>query len=333
MRLEWSKSAVRASLAAALAARLFCGLALDAAEAGNAAWMAAPLGLMLSLPILWLMARCPRRALAVPLCLGLILDAAAAIEWTAFSESCLAFDHVSPVWMTLPLLLVALRCAWLGGDAVGGAARFWFGLFAALMLAVFLCQLPRYNPGWLTPWLGYGAGGVQRASIRAAGWIALLSGAAMAVCEERLSLRNILPGAMSAAIVAGLLLALRQMMAPVMLSGDISRSVLVDALLTNGRAPLYLQLPMIALWFAGMLQLIAFESVAACGLVRRFLPRATEGACVLVGLGAVSLLALTRTPRAEGVRQAALYLYHALAVAALLLRIWKGGAKKCAGQV
>lgn len=329
MRLDFSRAAVTASLMAALTSRLFYTLALDAPEAANAAWIAAPTALLLALPAVWLACRlksAARRALALPLFAGMALDAATAIEWTAWSESYLAFDHVSPLLLMLPLMLCALRCAWLGGDALGGAARFWARLFAALMLIVLAHQLPYYRPGWLRPWLGMGAGGIFRAGLRAAGGCALIAMSAATVCREELRFRDMLPGMLPAAAVAAALVVLRQMMAPVAARGDVTRAAALDALLTNGRAPLYLQLPMIVAWFAGMLHLIAYESIAACALLRRALPRLGEKACLAAGLAAAFALALTRTGRAAWARDASLYLYHALVAAALLL--WPVGRRK-----
>lgn len=335
MRLEPSRTAATASLTAAMAIRLFYGLALDAPEAANAAWLAAPLGLLLALPLVWLTCRMDcrsMRALSLPLFVALALDAAASIEWTAYSESCLAFEHISPTWMTLPLLVALARVAWLGGDALGGAARFWVRLFALLMAVVLLYQLPYYNPGWLAPWLGNGRAALLRVGVRAGGWCALLGTSAAAACEEELRLRDILPAMALAAGVAAALLALRQMMAPVITSGEVNRSMRLDALLTNGRAPLYLQLPMLVSWFAGMLHLMAFEGVATCALLRRLLPRAKEAPCAALGLGIVFVLALTRAPRLGIVRDALLYLYHALAAAALMSWLIKERKPQCASS-
>ena len=333
MKLEFSKSAATASLMAALASRLFCALSLDAPEAANAAWLAAPLGLALALPVVWLVCRMraeARRALALPLCAMMALDAAASIEWTAYSESCLAFDHISPVMMMLPLLLAVTRCAWLGGDALGGAARIWAKLFALLILIVLAFQLPYYNTGWLAPWLGNGAAGIAHAGLRAAGWCALMACASVMVCSEPLDLRDLLGGMLIATAVATILTALRQLMAPVATSGDIDRAMRIDALLTNGRAPLYLQLPMLVAWFAGMLHLVAFEALAACGLLKRALPRLNEIPSAIIGLGGVFILALTRSSRATWAQNALMYLYHVIAAIAIALWLARRRMPACA---
>ena len=272
---------------------------------------------------MWLICRlrpAARRALALPLLMGLALDAARAVECAAYSESCLAFNHLAPALLTLPLLAAILRCAWMGGDALGGAARIWIRLFAALMLIVILYQLPYYNAGWLRPWLG------------AAGWNALLAGSAAGICKAELGFKRLLRCLLISTAVAAALVALRQMMAPAFTAEAVTRFTRIDTLLTNGRAPLYLQLPMIVAWFGGMLHLMCFESVAACALLGRLLPKLKVGACMAIGLGAVFALALLRAPRAAAVERLAPYLYHALFAAAVMLWCVKGGEAGCAAS-
>lgn len=335
MRLEMSESAAFASLIAALTSRLFYGLTLDAADAANAGWLAALLGLALSLPPVWLICRLrppARRALDAPLLICMALDAACAVECAAYSESCLAFNHVAPAFLMLPLLAAILRCTWLGGDALGGAARIWIRLFAALMLIVMLYQLPYYNPGWLRPWLGAGGGGILRAGVLAAGWNVLLAGGAAGICKGEIGFKRLLRGLLVSTAVAAGLVALRQMMAPAFTSEPVTRFTRIDTLLTNGRAPLYLQLPMIVAWFGGMLHLMCFESVAACALTRRLLPNVRSGVCVAIGLLAVFAPALLNMPRADVTQRLSPYLYHALTATALTLWIVKGGGAPCAAS-
>ena len=333
MRLELSGSATTAALSSAVAARLFYGLALDASEAANAAWLAAPVGFALALPVIWAFCKVGKgaaRPLASLLFVPLSLDAAAAIECTAFSESCLALQHASTAFLMLPLLLAMLRCAWLGGDAVGGAARISARLIALLLFIVLLYQLPYFNPGWLTPIWGTGMTGILHSGIRAAGWIGLLCASSAIVCEDDLTPQSILPVVLFATAAATLLVALRQMMSPVMTMGHVDRAVSIDALLANGRAPLYLQLPMIVAWLVGMLHLMAFEGIAACALLHRLFPGLKEGICIALGLLPIAALSLLRVPRMGMIREAFPYLYHAMAVSAVILWIMKGGKAKCA---
>ena len=73
MRLELSRSAATAGLLAALTARTFYGLALDAPEVMNAAWLTAPLGALMVLPVVWLMAKGRSRLMSSVLFLALAL--------------------------------------------------------------------------------------------------------------------------------------------------------------------------------------------------------------------------------------------------------------------
>ncbi len=295
MNNKLSRSAATASAGAAVISRLFYGLMVDAPEVHNGAWLSALLGLILSLPVLWLICRAAKRGrrpfLLCALLVSSALDAAGMLEATAFSESCVAFNHIPTVVLMLPLLLAVGRCLWLGGDALGASARVWMRAFVPLMLVVILYQWPYYRPAWLFPALGFGMRGVLHGSLRAAGWIVIIGGAAVLLCGERQFKR--VCGSLSIAVaVVGLLILLRLMMAPVMDAAGLGQRTQLDALLTNGRAPMYLQLPMIIIYCVGMLHLLCFESWAASALLQRVIPQMSGFPAGILTLSAVALMAL-----------------------------------------
>ena len=137
--------------------------------------------------------------------------------------------------------------------------------------------------------LGRGAGGILRWGLRAAGWLALLAGAALAACDDEASFARVAQSLAFAALAAAGLIALRLMMAPDLGAAEWDRRVRLDSLLTNGRAPLYLQLPMIAMWFTGMLHLLAFEGCLGQALLVRAAPRWKRWARTGLVLAAVTL--------------------------------------------
>ena len=273
MNTSLSRSAASASVGAAAILRLFYGLMIDAPEVYNGAWLSALIGLALTLPVLWMMKRAAGRPLLLlALLLIIALDAGAMVEATAFSESCVALNHIPTVVLALPLLLAAGRCIWLGGNAIGDSARVWMRSFVPLLALVVVVQAPYYRPMWIFPILGFGVDGILRGGVRAAGWMVTLGGAAMTLCEDA-RFSKVCRRLSVAVVVATLLILLRLMMAPVMDAAGLSRRVQLDALLTNGRAPMVLQLPMIAIYFVGMLHLICFEVWAATALLRRIFPK------------------------------------------------------------
>jgi len=122
-------------------------------------------------------------------------------------------------------------------------------------------------------------------------------------------------------------------MAPACITGDIWLFRL-DTLLTNGRAPLYLQLPMIVLWFSSMLHLLVGESLVVALLLQRAFPTLDGRLCsILASLGAVLAFAspLPRTLPSSPIPQ---WLFIGILAAAIpgrvVLHRKKGGQNPCA---
>lgn len=294
MKPTLSPPAAMAGAGAAVLARLFYGMCVEAPGSPGGAWLSALLGLLLALPAvrwarpLW----CRPGPLAPALMALTAADAASVMEGTAFSESFLAFSHVAIPILMLPLALAALRVTFLGGNALGSAARVWMRVLSALLAVVVACQWPYYHPAWLMPLLGDGPAAVLRGGLKAAGWIAMLATASMALCEKPPRAgRAAACMALSAGVAAGLI-ALRLMMAPQLAGAALSRSARVDALLTNGRAPLNLQLPMIVIWFMALLHLLCFEGFLTAALLHRCFPELRYGLCCVATVAAVYLLAV-----------------------------------------
>ncbi len=302
MKLDISDAAARSAACAAVAARLFIGLTLEKPAIHNGAWLSALLGGALALPwalaLGWLRdveAGRTARALAplrLLLLIGLIADASLLFATAADSAGYLALDRRDPAALLIPAALAALWCVLRGGDAVGYGAMAWTRLFAALMLVVIVLQLRHYRPQWLAPALGPGLPSVALAGARSAGRVMLASGVLLVADHReprRGRLRAILRAHALGILVAAGLIVLRLMMTPTPL-GETSRLNRLDSLLVNGRAPLYLQLPMISLWFAGLMHLLACECFTAAALFRRLLPRVPGRACAVLTLLSAALL-------------------------------------------
>ena len=345
MKLDLSPSAARAAALAAVATRLFIGLTLEKPTIHNGAWLSALLGGLLALP--WALglgllqspgARRQRRAMAplrAALLVGLVADAAQLFSMAARSAGYLALDRRDPAALLIPAALAALWCVVRGGDAVGYGAMAWTRLFPALMLVVVLLQFRHYRPQWLTPVLGPGWGAICLSGARAAVRVMLASGVLLASDgedEKGDGLRPTLRAFVLAILASAVLIVLRLMMTPTMPEG-MSWLDRLDSLLVNGRAPLYLQLPMIALWFAGLMHLIACESFTAAALARRLLPRAPGWSCAI--LAPLFAALLSHSEAATGVIDACAPWFGAIlalcaALAFVPLPAREGGAKPCA---
>lgn len=327
-----SAGAMNALMISGVAARVFYGLMIDSPEVHNGAWLSVFLGMALAMPIVRAMKLCaavPRlkRFMSVPLCALVALDAARAVDIAAYSAGYVAFLHGATPLLTLPLLAVALWAMGQGGEAVGNAALLLVRPVAALLILLAALQWPAYRPGWLAPVLGFGITGIVCAAVRAAGWMALISGALLALAPEDAPPLPMQRNLMASGLACAALIALRLMMAPAMDVGSMNRLNQLDALLTNGRAPLYLQLPMIAAWFVALMNLICLECWAASALLEQSFalrPGWRIGGVTL----AVALCTLLRVAEARPLRELLDGQYWLLAVACAMCAIIAPGPNR-----
>ncbi len=301
MKLTLSPAAARRAALVAASAHAFCALALDAPALHNGAWPAALLGTLLALPMIALAGS--RRGGLLPYVLLLLEGGSAALaaDWLDSSAAFLALDPVHPLLLLAPPVLAAAWCALRNGDAVGDSASVGLKLSPLLLVPILLIQLPHLRPGWLFPLPGDAAGALLSGALGTAGRIGATFASAMLLSGEGgASARRWLRDALLAGLIATALLVLRGMMSPMLTNpAAAARLGRLDALLTNGRAPLYLQLPMLALWFAALLHALAYHVFAAAALLQRALPALDGRACVaavalcvlaLCGAGGVAAL-------------------------------------------
>ena len=288
MKLTFSRSSATAAAISAASARVFCALMLNG-DSPNGAWLSAILGAAIALPMLGLVrfahASGRGKVIAPVFALLLAVDVASVVDLTAASAAFVEFEHVPPVLLALPLMLVALRATWLGADAVGGAARVWLRLFAVLLAVVVVLQSPYFRFGWIGPLFGPGARSILMSGLRASGLDVMSFGSAMLMCDDESlpGMRKTSIHVLLASVVCAVLILLQLMLAPTpAIANGLEQRL--DTLLANGRAALYLQLPMIVMWFTALLNLIAFECVAAAGMIHRTAPKADERVCVAVAL-------------------------------------------------
>lgn len=321
-------------------ARIFLGLALDGGAVHNGAWIAALLGALPAIPyLLCLDAVQSNGRLATPLRLMLLsataLDAAHVLSISVHAAGCLTLDYVPTQYLALPLALAILWCLWRNGDAVGYAALLWVRVFPALLLLVVALQMRHYNARWLIPLLGNGARDIISGGVRASGWF--IPATAIYFAAERSAgspgKRPLIAWLCWVPVVAALLLLLRLMMAPTGLN-VLTWEARLDALLTNGRAPLYLQLPMIVAFFISIFHLLACECFAASALLQRLMSALDGRLCAAVVMVACTGLSMSGLTGAA-VDFTAPWLYVAAAVpvalSALLQKPQKGGERPCAG--
>lgn len=312
VKLNISASSARAAALAAIVARLFIGLTVDSpASFHNGAWVSVLLGGALSVP--WLLGvdllrqrfrACPGPARLLLMSVVLAsstVGAAATLADLTRSSGYLSLDRCHPLALLIPAGLAALWCVWKGGDAIGYGAMVWARLFGTLMLLVALLQLGRYRSQWLLPLLGSGWRDIVRGALQSTGHIMAISGILLLPDDAEaaeIGARRLLRMLVAAVCVAAALILLRLMMTPTMTRGQETWLKRLDSLLVNGRAPLYLQLPMIAAWFGGLLHLLVCECFTAAASFQRLSERLDGRLCAFLTVLASVVLSTTLSPAA-----------------------------------
>ena len=334
MKLSISRSAAMAAAFTAIVTRILLALAVENGPIHNGVWISTLLGTLLAMPYLACLdgmrvARSfkggLRKEMMALLLVATAMDASVIISTIIHSADYLSPDHFGTASLVIPVALATLACIWRNGDTIGFGSMLWMRIFPAFMLVVILLQIRHYRPGWLFPVLGYGWRSILSGSIRTAGLFVTAS-ATLLICDspadsqlhpdERFHLWTWVASGMTAA----LLLVLRLMMAP---TGLHSQSWLqrLDAMITNGRAPLYLQLPMIVLWVIGLMHLLACECFAASALLQRLMPRIDGRLCALMIVIACSLGAFSGFSLPNHTRPSVAWVFIAASVLAALSTI------------
>ena len=339
LKLSITESAAESAAFVAATARIFLDLALDGGAIHNGVWIAALLGALPAIPYLLCLAVVqPDRRTAATLYIAwlsvTVMDAAHVLLLVVRVSGYLSLERVPSPLLALPLALSVLWCLWRNGDAVGYAAALWTRVFPAWLLLVILLQIRHCNARWLFPLLGNGWNDILRDGLRAAGWCVPAT-AILCIVERKSDGSGTRPHPARIArafALASLLLALRLMMAP---TGrhELLWLARLDALLTNGRAPLYLQLPMILIFFTSGLHLLACEAFAASALLQRLWPLDGRVCAALVMLACTCLSLSGVTPFAMERIAPWIYIVGAalIALTVLVQYALRGGERTCGG--
>ncbi len=355
MKLTLPLSAARPLAVVAVSSRLLMGLFLDMPWLYNASWISALGGMLLCVPLGLVADRFARacdegsvlealeahsgpvltRGVCVFFSLICIYEAAVTARVLSNTVRHVALSESSAVSLLLPLLIAGMLAACFNGQAVGGAARVWLKFAPVLLLIAILIQMKSYRFEWLTPLLGPGLETLATGAVGGAGWLSLF--ALIWLCAQRDETPAprspvLLPMLVTGGICA-LLLALLATMAPPSVRADLTRTFQLDKLLSNGRASLVSQLPLILLWYNGLIFGVTTGLFLAGKLMQTAFPRLDGRLAILLAGGltfAVAMLALAEQNMAVSVSKW-LFIAVAAPLAALMLPpVWKGGKKPCA---
>ena len=355
MKLKLPLSLARPLAFAAVTTRVLMGMSLDLPWLYNAGWAAALAAIVLCAPLGMLADRvaraCPQGGIAEALaaqagqcvarpvfallCLLCIYETAATARVLSNTVRHVALAEASAISLLLPLLLAAMLSAYFGGQAVGGAARIWLRVMPVLMLIVLLLQLGSFRPAWLAPVLGPGIEVLASGAVGASGWLSLV--AIIWLCAERDAPSRKPPSMLGVFAAVGIfsaaVLALLAMMAPPSVRADLTRTYQLDKLLANGRVPQTAQLPLILLWYNGLLFNVTADLFLAAKLLQLAIPRLDGRLAVLLAGPAAGAVAMLGWAEQRMVAVCARWLFAAVGVlmlALFLAPLRKGGKAPCA---
>ena len=354
MKLQLPLSLARPLAFAAVTTRLLMGIFLDLPWLYNAGWIAALGAILLCVPLGLLADRAARacrgggiaealekrggRAVARPVfaLLNLVCIYETAVTSRVLSNTVrhVALAEASAISLLLPLLLAAMLCACLGGQAIGGAARIWVRVMPVLMLIVLLLQFRNFRPAWLTPLLGPGANVLVSGTVSASGWLSMA--ALPWLCADREENGAKQRGALSTLVTIGIfsaaVLALLAMMAPPSVRTDLTRTYQLDKLLANGRVTQTAQFPLILLWYNGLLFNVTADLFFAAKLLQLTFPRLDGRLAVLLSgvvSGAVAMLGWAEQRMVVSYARWLFALVGVLMLALFAAPLRKGGKRAC----
>ena len=337
----------------AAASRVFFGAVVDLPELYGASWLAGLLGGVLFLPFALIADALTRHdpgqplrilldgcgktvsdILCVIIAVLLLWDAACMAQGVTDSAGYIALRK-SPVSL---LLFVLMAVIWYSvscnGTGIGGSGRIWSRLIPLLAAAIFFLQLSTYRLGFLAPWLGRDGSTLLDGAFRCAGWYAaLLPAWLISDPDERAPRLKLTPCLAAACLSSCLLMAMHGLETPPAQFADRNRVFQMDAIMTNGRFPLSLELPIIVMWFGSLLHLLVLEIFVSAALLQRVF-RFTHGRTAAFFCAAAASAAVI-ADLAE--QRSAVFLsgcvYPGAWIAAILLflaaRIRKAGTRKC----
>jgi len=351
MMFHPGRSAVAPLIMVSAAVRLFMGMVFTPVKASNAVWMCPLAGLAICLPMLW----CTQRAAALGngsawenlthrigrpatgaaallLALYLSYDSAVVMRMLANTAGIVALGEMPDIFLTLPLVLLLACVLLLDSDSLGNSARIWLLALPLLLTIMLAAQLKSFEPAWLMPVFGGGAGAITDGAVHCAGWIAGIALLGWVSVPDRGKGRLVRIILMAAGAAAALL-ALLSMLCPTLVDTQFTRVERLHLVLSNGRVPLSLQLVLILLWYAGLLYLMCAETLASACYLRQAVPKLPGRVLAIVLALLVGMLALTDLTKDKAVIQVSRYSYIGIAGILLLLlaagSFRKGGEKTC----
>ncbi|MEE1200440.1 MAG: GerAB/ArcD/ProY family transporter [Christensenellales bacterium] len=312
MRLTISDGSAASLVCVAGIVRIFSDVVMNGQKLYNSGWIAVLLGGLFTLPIALAASLLKRTypqgsALTRPknlllrrlfsgffllLSIVYLLLAAGTTRTISTTANFIALTNSVHALLLLPQLAVCALALCAGGTAIGESAHLWKKILAALLLLVIVLRISVLRPGWLYPLLGPGWPDLFSSGLRIAGKLSLLFSACLLSQENPRYPRRLSPLRILAVVVglSSAMLLLRSMQIPPMTDGKTESSFFqLSTLLTNGTAPLTMQLPLIVLWFVGLFFLLLFDSWMGATLLSLAIPSLPHSLVMILSVSGVCI--------------------------------------------
>ncbi|MDO4740584.1 MAG: hypothetical protein Q4A66_07960 [Eubacteriales bacterium] len=291
------------------AVRLVYSAAVYLQNTGNAAWIEAMGGSVLSMPALLLVGSLLRKKnksgapaslrLQKFFCLLFIpffsFDASSWVFALAESASYTTFADESLYFLYLPALITVTLIVSRGGNACGALAKGILWVVAVMLGVAMIWQAEQLHPVWLTPMLGSGIEPIARGSALCGGYAALYPIGLWVLlrCGEEppdeAAHRRLLRALPIAGLTAALFLLFYGALTPNIPDAPHIRSFAMERLLTGGGRSTSVHFPSLLSWYALLLVSAVYSLFCTACALHMLLPKASFLLCAALG-GLMSLL-------------------------------------------
>lgn len=320
-----------------IVSRVVAATVIDGGGYGNSGWLCIVAAVLLDLPLAIIVDR--RRAgrtgdagiAARAGCLALacvaVFEIAAVMRLTINSIS---YSEMQNMNVNLIMFITLAGCYYAigkNGAGVCNAARVLTYIFFMVFAVIFLAQIKRLEPMWLMPLFGPGVRPIINGTIAMAGYLAAAPMIHSLAQRGESRKTSCVASLIVSALIAAVLCALRGMMAPALANTQLTRFLQLDILISNGRQPLSLQLPVLVALHAGFIVSIAGYALAAAGNIQRCFGGLGGRACAAAALIAAAALCMAGLAESDGALLAADWKF-AITAAALMTIIISEAPKK-----
>lgn len=318
---EITHTPMRALTLAAVTARIFYLIVIDAPETENSGWLSVLMGACLSLPAIlgayFLMKKngasvqsgirsavgeTGLRILSLFLSLALTYETAALFTILTASGAYATLYDMHKLLLLVPTSLAVIYACCKGGNGIGGAAEVLLRVYLILYAVIIILENDTMNASNLFPILGPGVHTLLKSALSAMMYFCLIPVSYMIETGYTVNGRNRQKRIQSKSIlyVFGLCILLsvfvtvvHSLMYPSLSPVFESRSDGMDLMLSNGRSNRTVQLPILIIWFSSLAVSAGYMLYMAGRLMNTALREEGKKCMVLLGLIAM-VIALFR---------------------------------------